>query len=163
LVNGENEIWGQRVDGATGAQTGTNDFRLSDMGPDGNGDYDAFSPVVAYNSTGNEYLVVWWGDDDTGDLVEGENEIFGQRLDGATGDAVGDNDFRLSDMGPDGDPDYDAEHPAVAYGSADDGFLVVWRGDDNRDGMVDSEFEIFGQGVSTSETFIYLPLVVRGY
>ena len=29
------------------------------MGPDGNDAYDAWSPAVAYNPTGDEYLVVW--------------------------------------------------------------------------------------------------------
>jgi DNA-binding response OmpR family regulator len=34
---------------------------------------------------GNEYLVVWQGDDDTGSLVDNEFEVFGQRL-AANGD-----------------------------------------------------------------------------
>jgi hypothetical protein len=42
--------------------------------------YDAYSPAVAYNSTGDEYLVVWHGDDNTPPLVQGEFEVFGQRL-----------------------------------------------------------------------------------
>ena len=37
-------------------------------------------PAVAYNSTNNEYLVVWAGDDNTAPLVDDEFEIFGQRL-----------------------------------------------------------------------------------
>ena len=88
---------------ATGAEVGTNDFRISDMGPDGNTNFDAQDPAVAYNSTNNEYLVVWRGDDDTAPLVDNELEIFGQRLNAATGAAVGTNDFRISDMGPDGE------------------------------------------------------------
>jgi hypothetical protein len=44
-------------------EIGTNDFRISDMGPDGNADFDAFPPSVAYNPTNNEYLVVWYGED----------------------------------------------------------------------------------------------------
>ena len=42
-----------------------NDFRLSDMGPDGNVNYGAYAPTVACNSTDDEYLVVWYGDDNT--------------------------------------------------------------------------------------------------
>ena len=61
-------------------EIGANDFRLSDMGPDGNANYDADRPVVACNSTNNEYLVVWYGDDNTAPLVDGENEVFGQRF-----------------------------------------------------------------------------------
>lgn len=59
-------------------EIGTNDFRLSDMGPDGNAGFYAFEPAIAYNSTNSEYLVVWRGNDNTGKLV-GEYEIFGQR------------------------------------------------------------------------------------
>jgi len=79
LVNDEYEVFGQRVDAATGAQIGA-DFRLSDMGPDGDANYDAFDPAVAYNRTNNQYLVVWYGDDDTPPLVDGEYEVFGQRF-----------------------------------------------------------------------------------
>ena len=38
-------------------------------------------PHVAFSPTSNEYLVVFEGDDDTPPLVDGESEIFGQRLD----------------------------------------------------------------------------------
>ena len=47
-------------------------FRISDMGPEGDPNYDAFSPAVAYNSVTNEYLVTWAGDDNTGSLVDNE-------------------------------------------------------------------------------------------
>jgi hypothetical protein len=47
-------------------EVGTNDFRISDMGGTGNTSYNATYPAVAYNSTNNEYLVVWYGDDNTG-------------------------------------------------------------------------------------------------
>ncbi len=82
--------------------TKTKMARISSVGPDGDPDYDASYPAVAYNSTHNQYLVVWSGEDETPPLVEGEEEIFGQRL-YADGGQVGPNDFRLSDMGPDGD------------------------------------------------------------
>ena len=65
-------------------EIGANDFRLSDMGPDGDINYDAQYPAVAYNSTDNEYLVVWRGDDNTPPLVDEEDEIFGQLIDGST-------------------------------------------------------------------------------
>ena len=45
-------------------EIGANDFRISFMGQDAL--YDAFRPAVAYNSTENEYLVVWHGDDNSG-------------------------------------------------------------------------------------------------
>ncbi len=143
-TDAESEIYGQRINAATGAEVGTNDFRISDMGPDGDVAYGAFGPAVAYNSADNQYLVVWYGDDNTAPLVDNEYEIFGQRLN-ATGGGLGANDFRISDMGPDGDTAYDAQDPAVAYDSYANQYLVVWYGDDNTAPLVDNESEIFGQ------------------
>jgi len=166
LVASEYEIFGQRLN-ATGGEVGANDFRLSDMGPDGNGNYEAYyDPAVAYNSTANEYLVVWSGDDNTGSLVDGEYEIYGQRLD-ASGAEAGDNDFRLSDMGPDGNTAYDASYPAVAFGSTANEYLVVWEGDDNTGPLVDNEYEIFGQQFSNTASGpsgnIYLPIILKNH
>ena len=81
----------------------SSDFRLSTMGPLANPDYDALNPAVAYNSMDNQYLVVWSGADD----VVGEYEIWGQRMNAATGVQI-DVDFQISFMGPADDPDYDA-------------------------------------------------------
>jgi hypothetical protein len=147
-TNDETEIFGQRVDAATGVEIGANDFRISNMGPDGDANFDAILPAVAWNSTNNEYLVVWHGDDDTGELVDQEREIFGQRL-SATGAELG-TDFRLSDMGPDGNTSFNARSPAVAYNSASNEYLVVWSGDDDTVPLVDNETEVFGQRVSAT-------------
>jgi hypothetical protein len=150
LVNDEFEIFGQRLDAATGAQLGANHFRISDMGPDGDTHFAAGNPAVAYNPTNNEYLVVWEGDDNTGLLVDNESEIFGQRLNAATGAEVGANDFRISDMGPDGDPTFGAFRPAVAYNGANNRYLVTWEGDDNTPPLVNDESEIFGQQLNAA-------------
>lgn len=61
----EREIFGQRINAQTGALLGSN-FRISSMGPDGDTAYYAQNPRVAYNSTNNEYLVVWDGVDNIG-------------------------------------------------------------------------------------------------
>ncbi len=140
----ETEIYGQRINAATGDEVGVNDFRISDMGVDGNPLINAFDADVTYNSMDNEYLVVWAADDDTNILNDEEFEIFGQRL-GADGAEIGANDFRISDMGPDGSPAYIAIDPAVAYNSTNNEYLVVWEGDDNIFPLVDEEFEVFGQ------------------
>ena len=140
LVDNEREIFAQRVS-ATGASLGGR-IRVSDMGPDGSGIYDAALPSVAYNPAANEYLVAWQGEDNTAMLVDGEYEIFGQRL-SAAGAAVGANDFRISDMGPNGNTTYEASHPTVAYSSAANEYLVTWQGDDNTAPLVDGEEEIF--------------------
>jgi len=148
LVDNELEIFAQRLS-ASGAEIGTNDFRLSDMGPDGNANFGTFDPAVAYNAQANEYLVTWSGDDNTAPLVDDEFEIFAQRLSTA-GAETGANDFRTSDMGPDGNASFDAFDPAVAYNSQANEYLVSWEGDDNTAPLVDGEFEIFAQRLSAS-------------
>ena len=87
LVNDEFEIFAQRLT-AAGAEVGANDRRISDMGPNGDTTYSAEDPAVVYNPTSDEYLVAWEGDDNPGPLVEGEDEVFVQRLD-ARGAPVG--------------------------------------------------------------------------
>src|SRR5262249_4868475 len=124
----------------TPAEVGANDFRISFMGPDGNPDFAAIEPAVAYNGRANEYLVVWRGDD----VTAGECEIYGQRLDAASGALIG-GKIRISDMGPDGDTHFGAKDPAVAYNGFANEYLVVWHGDDNSGDLVSEEFEIFGQ------------------
>ncbi|HUP32820.1 MAG TPA: hypothetical protein VM184_07285 [Gaiellaceae bacterium] len=143
LVDGEWEIFAQRLS-ADGSPIAANGERISDAGPDGDTRFGAGFPSVAYNATDDEYLVVWAADD-TG--VDNEFEIFGQRLDGA-GREVGENDFRVSDVGPAGDPRFGARTPRVAYGSSRNEYLVVWWGDDAADGLVEGEFEVFGQRLS---------------
>lgn len=144
LVDEEYEIFGQRID-PTGGGLGANDARLSDMGGTGDPDYGAFDPAVAYNAWSNEYLVVWLGDDNVGGLVEGEFEVFSQRLDAALG-GLGSNDFRLSDAGGVGNPSYDVSWgPNVAFNSSSGFYMVTWAGEDTVGGMVDGEVEVFTQ------------------
>ncbi|MEX2193722.1 MAG: hypothetical protein WD844_00415 [Thermoleophilaceae bacterium] len=146
LVQNEFEIFGQRLDGA-GAQVGANDFQISDMGG-ANGDvaFGAGSPDVAYNAQRDEYLVAFHGEDSENGLIDGEFEIFGQRLDGA-GAQVGANDFQISDAGGanGADPSRDFFSAAVDHNPQRDEYLVAWNGDDSENGLVDGEVEIFGQ------------------
>lgn len=144
LVNGEFEIFAQRIDAATGCRIG-GDIRISFMGPDGQ-NYSAVNPEIAFNSINNQYLVVWSGDDNSGSLVDNEFEIFGQLIDGATTVLIGSN-FRISDMGPDGNINYAASVPDVAYNSVNNQYLVTWHGDDNSGLLVNDELEIFGQRI----------------
>jgi hypothetical protein len=151
LVGGEDEIFAQRLAGATGAEVGANDFRVSDMGPDGSTAYDAAHPTIDYAPPVDEYLVCWQGDDDSGDLVDGEDEIFCQRLAAASGTEVGANDDRVSAMGPDGEASYDATRPWVSYSALADRYWVVWYADDDVGGVVDGELELFGQGLEGAD------------
>ena len=148
LVEGEDEIFVQRLS-ATGAPVGANDRRVSDMGPNGDPAYSADNPVVAHNSRTNQYLVAWEGDDDTGPLVEGEDEIYVQRL-AASGAQVGTNDRRVSDAGPDGDRDFEANVPSLAYNPATDEYLAAWEADDDTGALVEEEFEIYVQRLAAS-------------
>jgi len=142
LVDNEYEVFGQLLTD-TGAEFGVNDFRISYMGTAGSTAYAAYNPDVVFNSTEEEWLVVWFGDDNTPPLVNGEFEIWAQRL-GYWGTAIGSN-TRLSDVGGLGSNAYDAGPPSVAYNSLRNEYLVAWRGDDNVGGLVDDEMEIFVQ------------------
>lgn len=142
LASNEFEIFGQILSSNL-VPVGGN-FRISDMGGTGSSSYKAFQPAVAFNSVENEYLVVWSGDDNINGLVDGELEIFGQRVD-ENGSAQGTNDFRISSMGGTGNSGFDASRPAVAFNSVDNEYIVVWQGDDNVNGLVDDESEVFGQ------------------
>ena len=143
LVDDEFEIFGQRLT-AAGAQTGTNDFRISDMGPDASKNFAAYLPSVAANPTANEYLVSWEGDDDIAPLVDDEFEVFGQRLT-AAGAQTGMNDFRISRQGPDGNKDYGTWSTSVASAPSRNEYLVAWAGDDYTPPFILGESEIFGR------------------
>src|SRR3954452_23607883 len=99
------------------------DFRISNVGTDADAGRDASTTDVAYNSTANEYLVVWFGD---GLATDNENEIFGQRV-SAAGIELG-SDFRISNVGTDGDATRDALQAAVAYNPTANEYLVTWQG-----------------------------------
>ena len=92
------------------------DFRISNMDTDGLTQFDANEPAVTYNGIDDEFLVVWEGDGSS--LVDGEFEIWGRRIDGATGDLVELEDFLISEMGDPGDPAFDAQSPAVTHNTS---------------------------------------------
>jgi len=142
VVDNEFEIWGQVLD-ANGGGLFTNDFRISFNGGSGDPAYDAENPAVVYNPSRDEYLVVWEGDSNAGGMVDNEYEIWAQRV-YSTGILVGSN-MRMSDMGGTGDALFDAFQPDVVYNSSDFEYLTVWSGDDNVGGLVNDEFEIYGQ------------------
>lgn len=138
---GEYEIYGRILDGQ--GNPVTNQFRISDMGPDANANFNASTSAVAYNSQADEFLVVWHGDDTT----HNEYEIYGQRV-SVDGTELGTNDFRISDAGPDGDFQYRAWHPSVKYNHGSNNYLVVWNGDDTTPG--NNESEVFGQTLASN-------------
>ncbi|MDT7833232.1 YDG domain-containing protein, partial [Flavobacteriaceae bacterium S356] len=151
------EIYAQRLTNA-GAETGTNDFVISDMG-DATTTYSAFNPEIAYNSTNNEYLVVWQADDNGAPVVDNEVEIFGQRLSNV-GAEVGTNDFRISVMGNDAEAtattrdNFRGGQPDVAWNASNNMYMVVWEGEDDSQALDDGEVEIFGRLISNTNTLL---------
>lgn len=146
---GEFEIYGQQLN-ANGSQIGVRDFQISNMGTDGQPIFDAYSPAIAYNKTNNEFMVVWYGDNDTNGHVSGEFEIYGQRLNATSGAEVGTNDFQISETGVPGFITRSAKFPSVAWNSIDNQYLVVWSADPATGVYVGNEFEIFGQTLAAN-------------
>jgi hypothetical protein len=144
-ADGDFEIFGRRVNASTGALIGFM-VRVSVMGLGVDRSYDATDPAVAYNSSRNEYLVVWEGDD----YFDDASEIWGQRLNAATGGEVGMNDFFVTNVGPGPNANYDAYNPAVAYDPYNNEYLVVWQDDE----MGAGEFEIWGRRLNASAWLI---------
>ena len=61
------------------------------------------------------------------------------------------SDFRISDMGgDDNNTSFEGRDPTVAYSSADDRYLVVWRGSDDTGSLVSNEYEVWGQLIDAS-------------
>lgn len=143
LVQGEFEIHGQRLGHTTTGrlrQIGADDFRISFAGTDGNTAVVAANPDVVYDSTHDEYLVVWRAND----LGTGEIGIRGQRLAFDAGTLVSPTTNGAAVSTSHGPLTF-ATDPAVAYNPTDDLFLVVWRADPGGGGLIDNENEIFGQ------------------
>jgi hypothetical protein len=74
-------------------------------------DRRAGSAELAYNPDDNEYLVVWESDGLT--EAKGINDIYGQRINGATNERIGTN-FRISSLS-DSDRNLSANDPKVVY------------------------------------------------
>ena len=92
---------------------------------------DQADPSVAYNSSDDEYLVVWW--DDRGS----DSDIYGQIF--AASGIPQDDNFVVSN-GADEQSD-----PLVAYNSTDNNYMVVWQ--DKRDS---AKYDVYGQVISAT-------------
>jgi hypothetical protein len=139
----EPSIYGQLLDASDGSKVG-GEFLVAALNP-GDPTTGFVEPAVAWNSTDNEYVVVFSGDDTTdAGLVTTTFEIYAQRV-SAAGAPVG-IPARISDMGTvDTDGSFDASEPDIAYDPASNGYLVVWEGDDDTAPLVNGEMEIHGQ------------------
>lgn len=140
-IASEMEIYGQLLT-SDGAEVSP-EFRISDMGTDGDSNYYAEPPSVAWNSTQNEFLVGWSGDD----TINDEREVYAQRL-SADGAELGENDLRVTHMGPDGDTAYRGNRPSVVYNPNVNEFLLTFHGDDGTTSSPDDNYEVFSQRIS---------------
>jgi hypothetical protein len=162
-VDEEFEIHGQHLMyNSSGAivETGTNDFRISHMGAEYSTTYEASEPAVAYDSENLLYLVVWHGDDNTYPLVNDEFDIFYQQVDVVSSTLLMDDDYRLSDMGPDGFTDFWGMFPDVAFGIVPRNFLVTWHGTVDSHPAINGEVEAFSQ-LYTASDLLYLPITIK--
>ena len=106
-------------------EIGENDFQISFMGPEGAPEFDAFRPAVAYNSTNDEFLVVWIGRDD----LPLRFRVFAQRLEAGSGSFIG-GKIRFADQ-----PGVNTlGFVDVAHNPLNNEYLVCWN-----------HFEIFFQ------------------
>ena len=137
------EVYGQRLN-RTGREIGA-DFRISHMTDLGKINTNVVRSTsqaqVAWNSTNNEYLVIWSGVGQPEDVVK--KEIYGQRLK-ATGEILGKN-FRISHTTDQGN-NFHSSAPDVAYNSRDNQYLVVWSGGFKKE----TQTEVWGRGLSAS-------------
>jgi hypothetical protein len=119
--------------------------QVSSVGPD----RDASAPAVAYNPEDKEYLVVWGSNGLSGAQMRGVGEIFGRRVNAATGAGLG-ADFRISNMSDEG-KDRSGFGPRVVYNQTAHEYLVVWHGQGTIS-SADATFEIYGQRLSRTGT-----------
>lgn len=151
LVDDEFEIFAQRL-APNGVLVGDR-LRISTMGDDAETSaarrrqFGAAKPAIAVDPETGNYLVAWQGDDDSGQLVDDELEIFGRVLDSKAEPL--DGQFRISVSGDDATTDaaarvkFEATKPAAVFNPVSGNFVVAWQADDDRNGMVNGEHEIF--------------------
>jgi len=137
------EVYGQRLS-RTGKAIGSI-FRISfttDLGKVNTSFVRGSSDVdVAWNSTNNEYLVIWKGMGEPEDYVK--MEIYGQRLK-ANAVLIG-KYFRISHTTDQG-INFHANTPTLAYNNRDNNYLVVWSGGFK----TESQIQVWGMGLDAT-------------
>jgi hypothetical protein len=147
LAPNENEVFAQLV-GSDGSVLLPSDSRISHVGPDGSGNFIAARPSIAFNKFTGQYLLDWSGDNDTEGGVNDDSEIWGQAV-AADGSDVGPSDFRISHNGPDGDTNFAAGRPSLAFNPISCQNVTVWHTGDlaNQGGGIGGDNEkinVFG-------------------
>lgn len=137
------EIYGQLL--TSGGEAIGHNFRISDTTDQGD-NFQAGTPDVAYNSTNNQYLVVWSG----GFKDAYQFEIWGQGLTSKGGRlGKGNGDFRIShftDLG--NNPSTNS--PRVVYNGGNNEYFVVFSANAFPSEANNSVSEIFGQRIDAA-------------
>jgi hypothetical protein len=133
------EIFGQRIDATTFAETGANDFQVSSTTGTGN---RASRPSVAFNSIAKEYLVIW-----RSMLQNGPSEISGQRIN-SSGAEIG-ADFQVSSIAIVG-KDRSVNNSTLTQNTQNGDYLLVWQGNGLPGANSAKTTEIFGQRLTPS-------------
>lgn len=141
----EFEIFGRFVR-PDGSLVGSEDVRFSSVGPDGDPNFWPVRPRIEFNPFLGQFLFAWAGDNDTEGGVDEESDIWGQRVAG-DGDLIGAVGFRISSSGPDGNTNFAANRPALAFDPSNCGYLVVWSSGNIRWGGPNQEWEIWDNTV----------------
>jgi hypothetical protein len=136
-----NEIFGQRIDAATLAETGANDFRVSNTVGSGN---RARKPVVSFNSVAKEYLVIW-----RSIRQNAPSEIFGQRI--SSGGTEVETDFQISNITAVG-KDRSVNNSSLTHNTGSGDYLVVWQGNGLAGPNAAKITEIFGQQLALARS-----------
>ena len=133
LSSDDHHIYAMRLS-STGTAIGSNHIHIADTAK-----FES-NPKVAFNPTDNEYLIVWehrnidsiTTGSGTIDIIQ--NDIHGQRL-SSTGSLLGGPILIATTS-------LDQSAPAVAFGSSNGNYLVVWQ-----DTQATGETDIYGQKI----------------
>ena len=104
---------------------GDEDTQISSMGPAGDPAFEAINGDIVADPRRGEFIVVWHGDDNSGQLVEGKVEVWGRRVSEEL-EPLGEK-FRVSFSGLDFISGVTSgRSPAAAYNSERDELFVAW-------------------------------------
>jgi hypothetical protein len=158
MAPAEREVFAQLV--SSGGAVGTDDIRISHVGPDGSTLFRPFRPSIVFNRFTGQYLFDWSGDNDTEGGIDGESEIWGQAV-AADGTDIGPSDFRISHDGPDGNVDFAAGRPNLAFNPVSCQDMTVWHtgSEANSFGGDNEKENIFGNLLP--ETSCPLPTITQ--
>lgn len=116
---------------ALAIEVGPDDFRITNIGPDGDTFYFAARQQMVYNSVNNEYFVIYIARSDDPRVASEEVEAWGQRV-GASGDVLG-APILLTDVG--GLGTNNGEIPLwfqIEYNPTSNTYLLVYNTLDSR-------------------------------